>query len=146
MNTDYPIFKDLIDFVPEYKKMVTNPVQLKIIDKLEILLDRFNVEATSYDFLKIFNVKAQIPIPKKLKEWLPRAIFAFYCASVFAYGKARVFTDKESEKDKVFVDNEKLIYAVAKYFIKDFSDSSIREAVFLMVLKWVQWQYLQEEI
>lgn len=84
------------------------------------MLDRFNVEATSYDFLKIFNVKAQIPIPKKLKEWLPRAIFAFYCASVFAYGKARVFTDKESEKDKVFADNEKLIYAVAKYFIKDY--------------------------
>lgn len=84
------------------------------------MLDRFNVEATSYDFLKIFNVKSQIPIPKKLKEWLPRAIFAFYSASVFAYGKARVFTDKESEKDKVFVDNEKLIYAVAKYFIKDY--------------------------
>ncbi len=84
------------------------------------MLDRFNVEATSYDFLKIFNVKSQIPIPKKLKEWLPRAIFAFYCASVFAYGKSRVFTDKESEKDKIFVDNEKLIYAVAKYFIKDY--------------------------
>ena len=84
------------------------------------MLDRFNVEATSYDFLKIFNVKSQIPIPKKLKEWLPRAIFAFYCASVFAYGKIRVFTDKESEKDKVFADNEKLIYAVAKYFIKDY--------------------------
>lgn len=84
------------------------------------MLDRFNVDATSYDYLKIFNIQAQIPIPKKLKEWLPRAIFAFYSASVFAYGKARVFTDKESEKDKVFVDNEKLIYAVAKYFIKDY--------------------------
>ena len=83
-------------------------------------LTSYSVEATSYDYLKIFNVTAQIPIPKKLKEWLPRAIFAFYCASVFAYGKTRVFTDKESEKDKVFADNEKLIYAVAKYFIKDY--------------------------
>lgn len=83
-------------------------------------LTSYSVEATSYDYLKIFNVTAQIPIPKKLKEWLPRAIFAFYCASVFAYGKTRVFTDKESEKDKIFADNEKLIYAVAKYFIKDY--------------------------
>lgn len=83
-------------------------------------LTSYSVEATSYDYLKIFNIQAQIPIPKKLKEWLPRAIFAFYCASVFAYGKTRVFTDKESEKDKIFADNEKLIYAVAKYFIKDY--------------------------
>lgn len=72
----------------------------------------FSVDATSYDFLKIFNVKSQIPIPKKLKEWLPRAIFAFYCVSAF--------TNKEAEKDKIFVDNEKLIYAVAKYFISDY--------------------------
>ena len=42
-NTDYPIFSDLISFLPEYRKMITNPVQLKIVDKLEILLDRFNV-------------------------------------------------------------------------------------------------------
>ena len=42
-NTDYPIFNDLINFLPDYKNMITNPVQLKIIDKLEILLDRFKV-------------------------------------------------------------------------------------------------------
>lgn len=71
----------------------------------------YSVDATSYDYLKIFNIKAQIPIPKKLKEWLPRAIFSFYCAS---------FMNKEIEKDRIFADNEKLIYAVAKYFIKDY--------------------------
>lgn len=42
-NTDYPIFSDLIDFLPDYRNMVTNQEQLKIIDKLEILLDRFKV-------------------------------------------------------------------------------------------------------
>lgn len=42
-NTDYPIFSDLIDFLPDYKTMITNPEQLKIVDKLEILLDRFKV-------------------------------------------------------------------------------------------------------
>ena len=42
-NTDYPIFTDLINFLPDYRKMITNPEQLKIVDKLEILLDRFKV-------------------------------------------------------------------------------------------------------
>ncbi len=42
-NRDYPIFNDLIDFLPDYRSMVNNSEQLKIIDKLEILLDRFRV-------------------------------------------------------------------------------------------------------
>lgn len=42
-NTDYPIFSDLIDFLPDYRNMVTNKEQLKIVDKLEVLLDRFKV-------------------------------------------------------------------------------------------------------
>ena len=49
-NTDYPIFKDLIEFIPDYRNMVTNQEQLKIIDKLEILLDRFNVGIDSILF------------------------------------------------------------------------------------------------
>ena len=49
-NTDYPIFSDLIDFLPEYKKMITNNEQLKIVDKLEILLDRFKVGIDSILF------------------------------------------------------------------------------------------------
>ena len=42
-NTDYPIFSDLIDFLPDYRNMIKNSEQLKIVDKLEILLDRFKV-------------------------------------------------------------------------------------------------------
>lgn len=42
-NTDYPIFNDLIEFLPDYRNMITNEEQLKIVDKLEILLDRFKV-------------------------------------------------------------------------------------------------------
>lgn len=42
-NTDYPIFTDLIEFLPDYKNMITNQEQIKIVDKLEILLDRFKV-------------------------------------------------------------------------------------------------------
>ncbi|MDO5568580.1 MAG: DUF87 domain-containing protein [bacterium] len=42
-NTDYPIFSDLIEFLPDYRNMITNQEQLKIVDKLEVLLDRFKV-------------------------------------------------------------------------------------------------------
>ncbi|MDO4962785.1 MAG: DUF87 domain-containing protein [bacterium] len=42
-NTDYPTFSDLIAYLPDYKKLITNEEKLKIIDKVEILLDRFNV-------------------------------------------------------------------------------------------------------
>ena len=40
---DYPIFTDLIEFLPEYKKMILNEEKIKIVDQLEILLDKFKV-------------------------------------------------------------------------------------------------------
>ena len=42
-NTDYPTFTDLINYIPDYRSIITNEEQLKIVDKLEILLDRFRV-------------------------------------------------------------------------------------------------------
>lgn len=42
-NKDYPIFNDLIKFVPRYKEIIVNPEKIKIIDQLEILLERFAV-------------------------------------------------------------------------------------------------------
>lgn len=67
--TDYPIFSDLISFLPNYRLMQSqNEEKLKIIDQLEILLERFNVGTdallfngyTSVDLnsnLIAFNVK-----------------------------------------------------------------------------------------
>lgn len=62
----------------------------------------------SYDYLKEFNVKSEIPIPNKLKEWLPKAIFAFYVLMYL------------TPLDKIFDDYEKTVLTVAKYFIKDY--------------------------
>ena len=62
----------------------------------------------SYDYLKEFNVKSEIPVPNKLKEWLPKGIFAFY---VLMFLKPL---------DKIFEDYEKTVLTVAKYFIKDY--------------------------
>ena len=42
-NTDYPIFDDLISFVSDYRKMLVNNEQIKILDSVETLLYRFKI-------------------------------------------------------------------------------------------------------
>ncbi|MCI9434910.1 MAG: DUF87 domain-containing protein [Bacilli bacterium] len=41
--TDYPIFTDLINFLSEYRQMLSNDEKIKIVDSIEILLERFKV-------------------------------------------------------------------------------------------------------
>ena len=85
----------------EYLNSLLNPPGLD----LKILSTKW---MTSYDYLKEFNVKSEIPVPNKLKEWLPKGIFAFY---VLMFLKPL---------DKIFEDYEKTVLTVAKYFIKDY--------------------------
>ena len=61
-NTDYPIFSDLIEFLPDYRNMISNPEQLKIVDKLEILLDRFKVgtDAMLFNGYTSVNLEANL--------------------------------------------------------------------------------------
>lgn len=42
-STDYPILTDILAYIPDYRKIITNPEKLKIVDKVEILLERFKV-------------------------------------------------------------------------------------------------------
>lgn len=85
----------------EYLNSLLNPPGLD----LKILQTKW---MTSYDYLKEFNIKSEIPVPNKLKEWLPKGIFAFY---VLMFLKPL---------DKIFEDYEKTVLTVAKYFIKDY--------------------------
>lgn len=85
----------------EYLNSLLNPPGLD----LKILQTKW---MTSYDYLKEFNVTSEIPVPNKLKEWLPKGIFAFY---VLMFLKPL---------DKIFEDYEKTVLTVAKYFIKDY--------------------------
>ena len=55
-NTDFPIFDDAINFIDEYKKMITNSEKLKIVDQLEILMDRFKVGVDAMLFNNYTNV------------------------------------------------------------------------------------------
>ena len=48
--TDYPIFSDLYNFLPEYKENVKSREKIKIIDQLEVLLSRFLTGTDSYLF------------------------------------------------------------------------------------------------
>lgn len=85
----------------EYLNSLLNPPGLD----LKILQTKW---MTSYDYLKEFNVKSEIPVPNKLKEWLPKGIFAFYVLMYL------------TPLDKIFEDYEKTVLTVAKYFIKDY--------------------------
>ncbi|MDO5556934.1 MAG: ATP-binding protein [Clostridia bacterium] len=49
-SNDYPIFSDLYDYLPEYKKQITSLEKIKIIDQLEVLLSRFLTGTDSYLF------------------------------------------------------------------------------------------------
>ena len=47
---DYPIFSELYEFLPEYKKEVKSAEKIKIIEQLDILLSRFLTGTDSYLF------------------------------------------------------------------------------------------------
>ena len=47
---DYPIFTDLYNFLPEYKKNIKSKEKIKIIDQLEVLISRFLTGTDSYLF------------------------------------------------------------------------------------------------
>ena len=49
-STDYPIFSELYNFLPEYKKKLNSNEKIKIIDQLEILVSRFLTGTDSFLF------------------------------------------------------------------------------------------------
>ena len=49
-SEDYPIFTDLYNYLPEYKKQVESIEKIKIIDQLQILISRFLTGTDSYLF------------------------------------------------------------------------------------------------
>ena len=53
---DYPIFTDLYNFLPEYKKNIKSKEKLKIIDQLEVLISRFLTGTDSYLFNSYTNI------------------------------------------------------------------------------------------
>lgn len=53
---DYPIFQDLYDYLPEYKKTLDSKEKEKLVDQLEILLSRFLTGTDSYLFNGYTNI------------------------------------------------------------------------------------------
>ena len=49
-NTDYPIFSELYNFLPEYKETLKSKEKIKIVEQLEILISRFLTGTDSYLF------------------------------------------------------------------------------------------------
>ena len=59
---DYPIFTDLYNYLPEYKKQVESIEKIKIIDQLQILISRFLTGTDSY----LFNSHTSIDLNNDL--------------------------------------------------------------------------------
>ena len=59
---DYPIFSDLYNYLPEYKKRIDSFEKKKIIDQLEVLLSRFLTGTDSY----LFNSHTSIDLNNDL--------------------------------------------------------------------------------
>lgn len=109
-NTDYPIFSDLIEFIPDYKNMITNPEQLKIVDKLEILLDRFKVGTDAMLFngytsvnlesnLIAFNVKDLLYSKNKRIITTQLVNLLTYLNNIIVRNK--IVNDKAKEKKRI---------------------------------------------
>lgn len=109
-NTDYPIFTDLIEFLPDYKNMITNHEQIKIVDKLEILLDRFKVGIDSMLFngytsvnldsnLIAFNVKDLLNSKNKRVITTQLVNLLTYLNNIIVQNK--IVNDKGKEKKKI---------------------------------------------
>lgn len=109
-NTDYPIFTDLIEFLPDYKNMITNQEQIKIVDKLEILLDRFKVGIDSMLFngytsvnldsnLIAFNVKDLLNSKNKRVITTQLVNLLTYLNNIIVQNK--IVNDKVKEKKKI---------------------------------------------
>ena len=109
-NTDYPIFTDLIEFLPDYRNMITNPEQLKIVDKLEILLDRFKVGTDAMLFngytsvnldsdLIAFNVKDLLYSKNKRIITTQLVNLLTYLNNIII--KNKIINDKEKDKERI---------------------------------------------
>lgn len=61
-SEDYPIFTDLYNYLPEYKKQVESVEKIKIIDQLQILISRFLTGTDSY----LFNSHTSIDLNNDL--------------------------------------------------------------------------------
>lgn len=59
---DYPIFTDLYNYLPEYKKFLESEEKIRIVDQLEILLSRFLTGTDSY----LFNSHTSIDLNNDL--------------------------------------------------------------------------------
>lgn len=59
---DYPIFTDLYNFLPEYKKTLDSEEKIRIIEQLEILISRFLTGTDSY----LFNSHTSIDLNNDL--------------------------------------------------------------------------------
>lgn len=130
-NTDYPIFNDLIEFLPDYRNMITNTEQLKIVDKLEILLDRFKVgtDAMLFNGYTSVNLDADL-IAFNVKDLLyskNKRIITTQLVNLLTYLNNIIVSNKiinDKEKDKKRIHNIAVIVDEFHLYLKN-TDSEV---------------------
>ena len=130
-NTDYPIFTDLINFLPDYRKMITNPEQLKIVDKLEILLDRFKVgtDAMLFNGYTSVNLDSDL-IAFNVKDLLyskNKRIITTQLVNLLTYLNNIIVSNKilnDRDKEKGFAKNIAVIVDEFHLYLKN-TDSEV---------------------
>lgn len=130
-NTDYPIFNDLIEFLPDYRNMITNEEQLKIVDKLQILLDRFKVgtDAMLFNGYTSVNLEADL-IAFNVKDLLyskNKRIITTQLVNLLTYLNNIIVSNKivnDKEKDKKKIHNIAVIVDEFHLYLKN-TDSEV---------------------
>lgn len=130
-NTDYPIFSDLIEFLPDYRKMINNKEQLKIIDKLEVLLDRFKVgtDAMLFNGYTSVNLDSNL-IAFNVKDLLyskNKRIITTQLVNLLTYLNNIIVSNKinnDNEKEKKYIQNIAVIVDEFHLYLKN-TDSEV---------------------
>ncbi len=129
--TDYPIFTDLINFLPEYREMIQNEEKIKIVDQLEILLERFKVgtDAMLFNGYTTVNLDADL-IAFNVKDLLyskNKRIITTQLVNLLTYLNNIIVSNKiinEKNTDKVNIKNIAIVVDEFHLYLKN-TDSDV---------------------
>jgi hypothetical protein len=118
-NTDYPIFSELYNFLPEYKESLKSKEKIKIVEQLEILISRFLTGTDSYLFdghttIDLSNDLIAFNMQELLYSGNQRLINT-QTLNLLTYLNNSIVSNK-IQNDKVSIDERKHVMIIADEF------------------------------
>lgn len=116
---DYPIFSELYNFLPEYKKEISSKEKIKIIEQLDVLLSRFLTGTDAYLFDGYTNINLDNDlIAFNLQELLfsgNKRLINTQTLNLLTYLNNSIVSNK-IKNDKLGYDDRKHIMIIADEF------------------------------